>query len=57
MEFVYIIIVQFVMSANIQKSFGLQIVLVCLNSTPPPPPPPPNLIIIIVQTCLKALNL
>ena len=31
---VFIIIVQFMMSANIQIRFGLQIVLVCLYSTP-----------------------
>ena len=33
-EFVFIIIVQFMMSANIRIRFGLQIVLVCLFSTP-----------------------
>ena len=33
-EFVFIIIVQFMVSANIRISFGLQIVLVCLYSTP-----------------------
>ena len=33
-EFVFIIIVQFMMSANIQIRFDLQIVLVCLYSTP-----------------------
>ena len=33
-EFVFIIIVQFIMSANIQTRFGWQIVLVCLYSTP-----------------------
>ena len=33
-EFVFIIIVQFMMSANIQIRLGLQIVLVCLYSTP-----------------------
>ena len=33
-EFVFIIIVQFMMSANIRIRFGLQIVLVCLYSTP-----------------------
>ena len=33
-EFVFIIIVQFKVSANIRKRFGLQIVLVCLYSTP-----------------------
>ena len=33
-EFVFIIIVQFMMSANIGMRFGLQIVLVCLYSTP-----------------------
>ena len=33
-EFVFIIIVQFKMSANIRIRFGLQIVLVCLYSTP-----------------------
>ena len=33
-EFVFIIIVQFMMSANIWIRFGLQIVLVCLYSTP-----------------------
>ena len=33
-EFVFIIIVQFMMSANIRKRFGLQIVLLCLCSTP-----------------------
>ena len=33
-EFVFIIIVQFMVSANIRKRFGLQIVLVCLHSTP-----------------------
>ena len=32
-EFVFIIIVQFMMSANIRICFGLQIVLVCLQST------------------------
>ena len=33
-EFVFIIIVQFMMSANIRIRLGLQIVLVCLYSTP-----------------------
>ena len=33
-DFVFIIIVQFMMSANIRIRFGLQIVLVCLYSTP-----------------------
>ena len=33
-EFVFIIIVQFMMSANIRIRFGLQIVLVCLHSAP-----------------------
>ena len=33
-EFVYIIIVQFIVSANIRIRFVLQIVLVCLYSTP-----------------------
>ena len=33
-EFVFIIIVHFMMSANIRIRFGLQIVLVCLYSTP-----------------------
>ena len=33
-DFVFIIIVQFVISANIRIRFGLQIVLVCLYSTP-----------------------
>ena len=33
-EFVFIIIVQFMMSANIRIRFGLQIVLVCLYCTP-----------------------
>ena len=33
-EFVFIIIVQFMISANIRIHFGLQIVLVCLYSTP-----------------------
>ena len=33
-EFVFIIIVQFMMSANIRIRFGLQIVLVCLYGTP-----------------------
>ena len=33
-EFVFIIIVQLMMSANIRIRFGLQIVLVCLYSTP-----------------------
>ena len=33
-EFVFIIIVQFMMSANIRIRFSLQIVLVCLYSTP-----------------------
>ena len=33
-EFVFIISVQFMMSANIRIRFGLQIVLVCLYSTP-----------------------
>ena len=33
-EFVYIIIVQFMMSANSRMRFALQIVLVCLYSTP-----------------------
>ena len=33
-EFVFISIVQFMMSANIRIRFGLQIVLVCLYSTP-----------------------
>ena len=33
-EFVFIIIVQFMVSANIRIRFGLQIVLVCLYSTP-----------------------
>ena len=33
-EFVFIIFVQFMMSANIRKRFGLQIVLVCWYSTP-----------------------
>ena len=33
-EFVFIITVQFMMSANIRIRFGLQIVLVCLYSTP-----------------------
>ena len=33
-EFVFIIIVQFMMSANIRIRFGLQIVLVCSYSTP-----------------------
>ena len=33
-EFVFIIIVQFMMNANIRIRFGLQIVLVCLYSTP-----------------------
>ena len=33
-EFIFIIIVQFMMSANIRMRFGLQIVLVCLYSTP-----------------------
>ena len=32
-EFVFIIIVQFMMSANIRIRFGLQIILVCLYST------------------------
>ena len=46
--FVFIIIVQFMMSANIRIRFGLQIVLVCTEH---------HLIIIIVQTYLKALNI
>ena len=46
--FVFIIIVHFMMSANIQIHFGLQIVFVCLYIT---------LIIINVQTYLKTLNL
>ena len=33
-KYVFIIIVQFMMSANIRIRFGLQIVLVCLYSTP-----------------------
>ena len=33
-EFVFIITVQFMMSASIRIRFGLQIVLVCLYSTP-----------------------
>ena len=33
-EFVFIISVQFMMSANVRIRFGLQIILVCLNSTP-----------------------
>ena len=33
-EFVFIIIVQFMMSANIRIRFGLQVVLVCLYRTP-----------------------
>ena len=33
-EFVLIIIVQFMVSANIRTRFGLQIVLVCLYGTP-----------------------
>ena len=33
-EFVFIIIIQFMMNANIQIRFGLQIVLVCLYRTP-----------------------
>ena len=33
-EFVFIIIAQFMMSANSRIRFALQIVLVCLNSTP-----------------------
>ena len=33
-EFVFIIILQFMMSANIWTRFGLQIVLVCLYNTP-----------------------
>ena len=33
-KFVFIIILQFMMSANIRIRFGLQIVLVCLFSTP-----------------------
>ena len=33
-EIVFIIIVQFMMSANIRIRFGLQIVLICLYSTP-----------------------
>ena len=33
-EFVFVIIVQLMMSANIRIRFGLQIVLVCLYSTP-----------------------
>ena len=33
-EFVFIIIVQFMMSANSRIRFGLQIVFVCLYSTP-----------------------
>ena len=33
-EFVFIVIVQFMMSANIWISFGLQIAIVCLYSTP-----------------------
>ena len=33
-EFVFIIIVQFMMSANIRIRFGLQIVPICLYSTP-----------------------
>ena len=33
-EFVFIIIVQFMMSTNIRMRFGLQIVLVCLYRTP-----------------------
>ena len=33
-EFVFIIIVQFMMSANIRIHFGLQVVLVCWYSTP-----------------------
>ena len=33
-EFVFIIIVQSMMSANIRIPFGLQITLVCLYSTP-----------------------
>ena len=33
-EFIFIIIVQFMMSANSRIRFGLQIVLVCLYSTP-----------------------
>ena len=45
-----IIIVQFMMSANIRVRFGLHIVLVCLYSLY-------HLIIIIVQNYLKALNL
>ena len=34
-EFVFIIIVQFMMTANSRIRFGLQIVFVCLYSTPP----------------------
>ena len=34
LEFVFIIIVQFMMSANIRIRFGLQIVLVCFYRTP-----------------------
>ena len=34
LEFVFIIIVQFMMSANIRIRFGLQIAFVCLYSTP-----------------------
>ena len=33
-EFVFIIVVQFMMSANIRIRFGLQIVFVCLYITP-----------------------
>ena len=46
-DFVFIIIVQFMMSSISLIRFGLQIVSVCLY----------HLIIIIVQTYLKTLNL
>ena len=35
-DFVFIIIVQFMMNANSQICFGLQIMLICLYSTPSP---------------------
>ena len=48
-EFVFNIIVQFIIGANIRIRFGLEIVLVCCTAH--------HLIIIIVQIYLKALNL
>ena len=47
-EFIFIIIVQFMMSTSVRMRFGLQIVLVYTIH---------HLIIIIVQTYLKVLNL